>query len=149
MNIKVLFLKKVLHVAKEWEIKEVKIGYARNFLFPAWLAKELTPALEKQLKEQKKKKDKNRQNKLQNRNEIYDFLNGKKFEFMLPKHDNGKVYGSVAEKNITARIKKEYKLEFSKSDISMPNGHLKKLWEDFIFVKLWGGLEAKLTISVI
>jgi large subunit ribosomal protein L9 len=31
---KVIFLKNVLHVAKQGEVKEVKDGYATNFLFP-------------------------------------------------------------------------------------------------------------------
>ena len=78
---KVLFLKHVVNVWKEGEIKEVKPGYAANCLFPKWFAIELTPAEEKKHKEKLKKEDAHIRELIENRHKIAESLNWKKIDF--------------------------------------------------------------------
>ena len=64
---KVLFLKHVVNVGKEGEIKDVKPGYAANCLFPQGFAIELTPAEEKKYKAKLKREDTHRRELIENR----------------------------------------------------------------------------------
>lgn len=144
---KVLFLQNVLHVAKSWEIKEVKPGYATNMLFPKKLAVELTPEVEKQMKDKQKKDDAHRRELLENRHSLAEQLTWKKLHFKL-KWSKDKVYGGIWEKDIISEIKKKFKIELSKKHIDMPDGHIKKLWESFIYLKLWKDAMAKMTVVV-
>lgn len=144
---KVLFLQNVLHVAKAWEIKEVKPGYAANMLFPKKLAVELTSEVEKQMKDKQKKDDAHRRELLENRHDIADSLTWQKLSFKL-KWSKDKVYGAIWEKDIIWEIKKKFKIELSKKHIDMPDWHIKKLWETFIYIKLWKDAMAKMIVVV-
>ncbi|MCH2188753.1 50S ribosomal protein L9, partial [Candidatus Gracilibacteria bacterium] len=144
---KVLFLKHVIHVAREGEIKDVKPGYAQNCLFPQKLAIELTPEKEKQYKNKLKKQDEHRRNLIENRHAIAEKLQGKHMTFALKTGNNGKVYGAVAEKDILQKIKKEENLELTKKHIDMPDGHIKKIGETFVYAKIGKDAMAKMTIT--
>lgn len=145
---KVIFLKNVLHVAKQWEVKEVKDGYATNFLFPKWLAKEYSHDIEKKISEQKQKKENQRRDIVEHRNEIFEQMNGKTISFELPKSEGGKIFWSIGEKDVIEKLKQQFKLHFWKSDIEMPDGHIKKSGTHTIFVKIWGGTMVKIIIEI-
>jgi ribosomal protein L9 len=61
---------------------------------------------------------------------------------------NHKVYWWIWEKDIIAEIKKKYKIELSKKHIEMPDGHIKKLWENQIFIKFGKDAMAKVFIVI-
>jgi len=145
---KVLFLENVVHVAKKGDIKEVKPGYAQNMLFPKKLAVELTAQVEAEMKAKQKRDDAHRRELLENRHHIAEDLTGKKLNFKLKTWAWNKVYGGIWEKDIISEIKKKFKIELSKKHIDMPDGHIKKLWEKDIYVKLWKDAMAKMTVVV-
>lgn len=146
---KVLFLQHVINVGKEGEIKEVKPGYASNMLIPQWLAVELTPKVEKQYLEKKKREEKHKMELIENRHAIVETLQWKKLNFTVKTGENHKVYGGIGEKDIMRKIKKDYKLTLSKKHIDMPGGHLKKIGDSDIFIKLGKDAMAKITISLV
>lgn len=145
---KVLFLKHVINVWKPWEIKEVKPGYAANMLFPKGYAIELTPQAEKQHKEKLKREQKHKTNLIENRHNISEELNWKTLQFYLKTGSNSKVYGWIWEKDIIDSIKKKFKIDLTKKHVDLPDGHVKKLWEHQIFIKLWKDAIAKLNVTV-
>ncbi len=145
---KVLFLKHVVNVAKEGEIKEVSPWYATNFLFPKKLAVELTKEKEKEYKEKLKREEAHRRELVENRHNIVETLNNEKFVFKLKTWNNWKVYGWIWEKDIIKAIKNRFKIELSKKHILLPDWHLKKLWEHQVFVKLWKDAMAKIFIII-
>lgn len=145
---KVIFLEHVINVGKKWEIKEVSVGYARNFLFPKKLAKEFSKEEELKLKEKQKKDEEKRRNMMENRNDIYDDLNGKEVHFTLEKTTSWKSYGSVWEKDIIDVLEKQTKLNFTKSDIHMPSWHIRKIGKHDVFVRLGWWVSAKIIICV-
>lgn len=145
---KVLFLKHVINVAKAWEIKDVKPWYAANLLFPKWLAVELTPAEEKKFKEKIQKEENHRIWLLEDRHIIVDKLNSKELTFDLKASNNWKVYGWIWEKDIITQIQKKYKVVLTKKHIDLPDGHIKKIWETFIYIKLWKDAMAKMKVLV-
>lgn len=145
---RVLFLKHVINVWKEGEIKEVKPGYAANCLFPQGLAVELTPAEEKKHKEKLKREDKHIRELIENRHNISEVLRWQKLDFSLRSWGWDKVYWGVWEKDIIREIKKKFNIDLSKKHIDLPKGHIKKLWEEFIYIKLWKDATAKMIAVV-
>lgn len=145
---KVLFLEHVINVGKPGEIKEVKPGYAANMLFPKKLAIELTPAEEKKHKEKLKREDAHKRELIENRHNISEILNGKILTFGLKTGANWKVYWWIWEKDIIQELKKSYKVELTKKHVEMPDGHLKKLWEHTLFIKLGKDAMAKIIVIV-
>ncbi len=145
---KVLFLKHVVNVWKEWDIKDVKPGYAINMLFPKGLAVELTPDAEKKHKEKLKKEELHKRELIENRHNISERLNGQKLYFKLKTWVNHKVYWGIWEKDIILEIKKKLKIELSKKHIELPDWHIKKLWESQIYIKLGKDAMAKLFIII-
>lgn len=143
---KVLFLKHVVNVGKQWEIKEVKPWYAANMLFPKGLAVELTPEVEKQMKAKQKKDELHRRELIENRFELAETLNTQKFEFIVKTGENHKVYWAIWEKDIAREVKRKFKINLTKKHINMPDGHIKKLWESTIFIKFWKDAMAKVFI---
>ncbi len=145
---KVYFLEHVINVAKKGEIKEVSSGYASNFLFKKNLAKPYTRELEKSLKNKEKKQEANRVELIANRHNIVDELNWKKIVFKLKTWTGSKVYWWVWEKDVIREVKKQFKINLEKKHIYMPSGHIKKIWEEFVYVKLWKDVMAKITVIV-
>ncbi|MCD5385135.1 50S ribosomal protein L9 [Candidatus Gracilibacteria bacterium] len=145
---KVLFLKHVVNVGKEGEIKDVKPGYAVNMLFPKGYAIELTPETEKRHKEKLKRQEAHKREMIENRHHLVEQLNNKKLEFTLKTGANHKVYGAVGEKDIISEIKKKFKIELSKKHIDLPSGHIKKLGENQIFIKLGKDAMAKMFVVI-
>ena len=145
---KVLFLQLVPNVGHVWEVKDVSDSYAANFLIPKKLAKKLTPEDEKKIGELQKKQEAQRVELIQNRHKIVELLNGKTFEFQAKIGENGKMFGSIAEKDIIQAIKKQYKIELQKKHIVMDDGHIKKLWSQNIYIKLSEDSMAKISVTV-
>ncbi len=143
---KVLFLKHVVNVWKEGEVKDVKPGYAANMLFPKGLAVEFTPQLEKSMKAKQKKEETHRRELIENRFKIADTLNMQKFEFVVKTWENHKVYGAIWEKDIAREVKKKFKINLTKKHIDMPDWHIKKLWENTVFLKFWKDAVSKVFI---
>jgi len=145
---KVLFLENVLHVGKKWDIKEVKVGFAQNMLFPKKLAVELTEKVEKQMKDKIKKEDSHRRELIENRHNIAEKLNWKKLEFKLKTDWKQKVFGWIWEKDILREVKKQFKLDLTKKHIDLPGGHVKKLGESQVFIKLGKDAMAKMFVII-
>ena len=145
---KILFLKHVINVWKEGDIKEVKSWYAQNFLFPQKYAVELTQAEEKKYKDRLKKEDSHRRELIENRHNLSENLNHKELRFSLKTWTNGKVFGWIWEKDIIWEIKKKFNIELTKKHIDLPGGHIKKIWESDIFINLWKDSMAKMTVIV-
>jgi large subunit ribosomal protein L9 len=146
---KVLFKELVINVGHPGDIKEVSIWYAKNFLIPEWKAVELTPQAEKKLKEQLKSEDKRQRELIENRHKISEELNWKTLTFKLKTWWNGKVFGWIWEKDIIKQIKSKFKIELTKKHIELPGGHIKKIGEAQIFIKLWKDSMAKIIANVV
>ena len=145
---KVIFLEHVINVWKKWEVKEVKSWYAANFLFPKWLAKEFTEVDAKNAEKKAQKTEENRINLLANKWDIAKELSKKTLSFHMPHAANGKIHGSLKEKDIVAEIKKQLKVELTKKNIRFENGHIKQIGDHSIYVDFGDKVTAKLNITI-
>ena len=145
---KVIFLEHVINVGKQGEVKEVKSGYAMNFLFPKKLAKEFTDADQKIMDKKTDQQEKNRINLLANSADIAKTLSKTTLSFTLPIGQNGKPYWSIKEKDVALEIKKRLKVEISKKKVRFESGHLKTLGEHFIYVDFWDKISSKVKVII-
>ena len=115
----VIFIKDLKNQGKKGEIKEVKDGYAKNFLIKNGYAvvknEENLKELKRNQSNEKKQDDENRKQALilksQLENELY------KFKFKTGVSD--KVFGSVSVKQIKEKIDEKYKI--NKNQIMLEN----------------------------
>lgn len=146
---KVIFLEHVLHVWKKWEIKEVASAYASNFLIPKNLAKKVTPEMEKNFQNKQRKAESQRREILGDSHAIAEKLNGEKLVFHLGSSPSGKVFWGIGEKDIIEAVHKKFHVQLTKKHIEFANGHIKTLWEHFVYIKLSKDAIAKVLISVL
>ena len=101
---KVLFVQDVPGKADAGEIKEVKNGYARNYLIPNNIA---VPATEVQLQRIniiKKHAEERRIKEAQDMQLIADKLNGNEITITAKVGPTGKLYGSITNRNIADNL---------------------------------------------
>lgn len=146
---KVIFTQNVLHVGKQWEIKEVSSGYASNFLFPKKLAKPYTKEVENIIQASEQKKESERRVLLWNKQELVDTLVWEVFPFTL-KWTGVKVYGSILPKDIAEYISKKYRIPVTKKHIDLWGVHsaLKTLWKHDIYVNFGENYAAKAVVEI-
>lgn len=146
---KVIFLQHVLHVAKQWEIKEVSSGYASNFLLPKKLAKPYTQDVAHSIQQTEQKKEAERRILLWNKQELVDTLSWEVFSFELT-WSWEKVYWSVAPRDVAEYILKKYKIPVTKKHIDFGWVHsaLKTLWKHDIYVDFGENYAAKALVEI-
>lgn len=108
---RIIFLQDVKGVGKKFDIKEIKDGYARNFLIPRGLAKIATDAAIKELETKKlalEKQEKEFQLKLES---LAKDLSHREFVFSLNTGKKGEVFGSITREDIKNRIDENIDME--------------------------------------
>ena len=134
---KVVLNKDVKGIGKKLQIVDVSEGYARNYLLPRKLA---NIADNKSINEAKTKNDAAsfRKEKLEK-----GYI---KFKHKIG--NNGKLFGSVTEKDIAEEIDKVYNVKIDKKKVSI-DIPIKELGSYTASVKLYEGIIAKVKISVV
>jgi len=116
---KVILLEDVNKIGKKGEIKEVKDGYAHNFLFAKNLAapatKQNLSAVERE-KEQKIEEEKQRKEEAK---AIGKKLTDKEFTFKVKSGEKGRLFGSISTKEIAGEIEKQYNIKLDKRKLSI------------------------------
>jgi large subunit ribosomal protein L9 len=102
---KVILKKDFIHLGREGEIKEVKDGYARNFLIPKGIAVVATEGAIKSLKASEERRKK----KIEQRNKVLKELAQKisqlTLSFSRTKNEEGHMFGSVTKSDIIKALK--------------------------------------------
>lgn len=145
---KVILLDNIKGVGKKDEIINASDGYARNYLFPKKLAVEATK------ENLGKLESKNEANKFKKQNEKNDAMEiGNKLKEMVltikvKAGENGKIFGGVTSKEISENLKEQYKIEIDKKKIEVKET-IKNIGRFTINIKLYEGVNAKLTVNII
>ena len=103
---KVIFLKNVKGVANEGDVKDVKEGYAKNFLFKQKLALEATPANMKAHEEKLESLKEQEKLKIAEAKALAEKLKAAKKEFNQKPGDTGRLYGAVTSQEISDALAK-------------------------------------------
>jgi len=144
---KVLLIKDVKTLGKAGEVKEVKDGYAKNFLIGKGFARAATAEILAQHAQNELIVAQNLEKEVNLLKEIAKKLD--KCEIIITKKlgQNGHIFGSVTKDEIAAALKEQHDIEIDKKHINEKNA-IKTVGEHDLDFKLGHGLHAKLHVDV-
>jgi large subunit ribosomal protein L9 len=144
---KVLLLEKIKKLGNIGDLVVVKDGYARNYLFTRKKALRFTKENQERFEVEKEiiEKANAEKNKLAAKDSKK--ISGKTLVFIRQAGDDGKLYGSVTNKDIASTLKSEFSVEISVENIII-NEKIKEIGFHDIVVELHAEVDAKLRLIV-
>ena len=143
---KVIFLKNVKGVANEGDVKDVKEGYAKNFLFKQKLALEATPANMKAHEEKLESLKEQEKLKIAEAKALAEKLKAAKIEFNQKAGDTGRLYGAVTSQEISdAHEKIGIHIDKKLFDIKEP---IKEAGTHTVKVNIYKEVKSQLTVVI-
>ena len=118
---KVIFIKDVKGQGKKDEIKEVKDGYAMNFLIKNKYAVAYTEGSNKRLNNEIEERKIQNENNIKDANKLKEKLKKEKIKFKVKTGAQDRVFGSISTKQIKEELDKlGYKIDKKKILIDNP-----------------------------
>lgn len=114
---KVVLLQDVKSLGKKGELVNVSDGYARNFLFPRKIASQADSQALSELKNRENAEKHRLAVELENAKESAKILESKTVKVTAKAGANGKLFGSVTNKDIAEALKKEYSVDIDRHKI--------------------------------
>lgn len=114
---KVILRKDIKGLGSAGEIKDVKPGYARNYLIPKAFAVLATEENLYKLQLEKEKIEKQKEKEKQHLAELINELTKKSISINAKVGETGKLFGVITKEDIADRIKQQTGVEISKYDI--------------------------------
>lgn len=143
---KVIFLKNVKGVANEGDVKDVKEGYAKNFLFKQKLALEATPANMKAHEEKLESLKEQEKLKIAEAKALAAKLKAAKIEFNQKAGDTGRLYGAVTSQEISDALAKiGIHIDKKLFDIKEP---IKEAGTHTVKVNIYKEVKSQLTVVI-
>lgn len=144
---KVILLQDVKGLGKKYEVKSVKAGYARNFLIPKDLAKQVTEKALKLIETQKEIEEKKATEELKKIQTFVSKVDGSEITIPVKLGEEGQLFESITSQKIAEKLKIEgFKVKKSQIILEEP---IKELGEFSIKISFTHGLEAEITIIVV
>lgn len=143
---KIILLQDIEPLGKKYEIKEVKDGYARNFLLPKKLVKPATKQALKWLKGQKEILEKQAEENLKAAQDLASKLDGFEINISLKVGESGQLFESVNSQKIAEELKQKG-FNVKKSQIVLKNP-IKELGEFPVNINLDHNLEVEIKVII-
>ena len=143
---KVVLLQDVKSIGKKDQLVNVSDGYARNFLFPRKLAKEATTGAINDVKTKESAKAHHKQEEINAANELKAKIDGKIVTLKAKAGKEGKLFGAVTSKDVSAELKKQLGVDIDKKKLVMDDIKLFGSYE--CAVKIYPEITAKITVKV-
>ncbi len=147
MNTKVILIQDVKNLGEEGDIKEVKRGYARNYLIPNALVVPYTKGNLKLIEARRSIIEKRKEEKRQEAQGLKERLESLNLKIMMPMGENGRLFGAVTNAILADELQKlGIPIEKKKSEI--PDHTIKAQGTYKVKVKLYDNQEAVLKVMV-
>ncbi len=144
---KVILLEDVKSLGKKGEVVNVSDGYARNFIFKKNLGLEATPKALNDLKLQKQNDEKIAAENLEKAKALAGELSGKSVTLSIKAGSDGRVFGSVSTKEISAAAKEQLGYDLDKKKMHLPEP-IKNIGSFTVPIKLHPKVTAELKVIV-
>ena len=144
---KLILLEDVKGVGKKGDIVNKNDGYAINFLIPKKLAVEATNANLNDLELKKKSEAKRKKEELEEAQRLGAELNDKVVKVKVKAGENGKVFGSVTNKEIASALLEQTGIDIYKKKISFDDP-IKMVGRRIVKVKLHPQVTVELTVEI-
>jgi large subunit ribosomal protein L9 len=141
---KVIFLQDVEKVAKKHEVKEIKNGYARNFLIPKGLAKEATKEALLWLETQKEIEGKKAEDELKKFQDVASNVDDQEVVIPVKINEQGGLFESINAQKICEKLK-EMGFEIKKNQIELKEP-IRELGEFPVKIRFEHNLEAEIKV---
>ena len=145
---KVVFLEDVAGTAKIGDIKEVKAGFARNYLLPRRLAMPASPAVVKSAEQRAAREARLQEARDHSARGIAAKLEGVAYTLTAKAGSTGKLFGSVGTADIAAKVAETIGGEFERHNVVL-HEPIKDLGDYPIVVRLTKNVTATVNVSVI
>lgn len=143
----VIFIKDLKNQGKKGQIKEVKDGYAENFLIKNGYAVKKTKENLSKLNHEIAKKEKETEEKKVEATKVKETLSQLVLEFKVKTGEGDKVFGSISQKQIKEELeKKGYKIDKNQIDITNP---ISSLGFHNVEINLFNDITATIKVHVI
>lgn len=144
---KVIFIKDLKKQAKKGEIKEVKDGYANNFLIKNGYAVQVTEKNMENVKKENEAKKQEEQLLTEEATKVKRELEKMTLVFKVKTGDKDRVFGSISPKQIKEELlKKGYKID--KKQIEL-NTSLQSLGFHKVTITLYKEVKAELKVQLV
>ena len=143
----VIFIKDLRGQGKKGQIKNVKDGYAENYLIKNGYAVIKTKENLQKLENDNKKKAQQAAENKKEAEELQKKLKNVVLEFKVKTGEGDKVFGSISVKQIKDELSKQgYKIEKSQIELSSP---IASLGFHNVAINLYPGVEGQVKVHVI
>ncbi len=144
---KVILKEDVKSLGKKGELVNASDGYARNYLFPKGLAIEANAASMNEFNSKENAKKFHKAEEIKAAQKAADELNGKSIQLKAKAGANGKLFGSITAKDISAEIEKAFGIKVDKRKISL-DSEIKTFGTFNAEIKIYQGINAVVKVSV-
>jgi large subunit ribosomal protein L9 len=144
---KVILLKDIEKLGKKFEIKEVKNGYARNYLIPKGLAKPATKEALEWLKIQKEIEAKKAEEELKKIQELASSVDGLEITIPVKVNEKGQLFEKINSQKISEKLQ-EMGFKIKKSQINLPKP-ISEIGEFPIKINFEHNLEAEIKLIIV
>ena len=144
---KVLFLEDVDGVAQGGEVKNVKVGFARNYLIPQQLAILATRDALQRVERLKKEADVARLKRVNDMKTLAGRLEGIQVNVEMRTGSNGRLYGSVTNAIVAEKLSEITERKIDRRTIEMPDS-IRQVGNYKLRIRLYQQVEATITLLV-
>ena len=144
----VILMEKMANLGQLGDVVKVKNGYARNFLIPQGKAKRATESNKAEFEARRIELEAAEQAKVATAQAGAEKINGLTVQIAQKAGVDGKLFGSVTNADIVAALAVQG-FSLDKSQIRMPDGHLKQVGDYPISIGLHSDVVAHITVSVL
>jgi large subunit ribosomal protein L9 len=145
---KVIFIQDVHGVAKQYDVKDVSDGYARNFLFTNKLAEPATPAAIARIESMRAEHEKEDRELRERLEALAQKIAVTKIQFELKADKSGAPFGSVNKETILKALREHKLIGTERIDIDLKYP-IKDFGEHTVQLDLKKGVTVKLGVIVV
>ena len=143
----IILLEKVVNLGNLGDIVKVKDGYARNFLIPSGRAKRATEAAKAEFEARRAELEKLAAEKLVQAQSVGEKLTGFTVKLTQKAGVDGRLFGSITNHDIAEELNKQG-FKVHKSQVRLPNGHLKTVGDSSVSIALHTDVVADITVAI-